>query len=177
MDGCAKCNVQRDGQDVRIYYGNKKSESSQSFTSGKGTKNEITSVTTTTNYTVGGWDDVSVCNHCTKKHSLIGGWFNAFWSVPLALFSLGGIIATFFSKNLQESFKGSPLTTIVGSIVIILVVTFYFTNTAVVSLRRIFKPLNDTSRSAIARKVMVKRHAGKFDTFWTQAELEKLKLS
>jgi hypothetical protein len=176
MDGCAKCNVQRDGQDVRIYYGNKKSESSQSFTSGKGTKTEITSVTTTTNYTVGGWDDVRVCNHCTKKHSLIGGWFNAFWSVPLALFSLGGIIATFFSKNLQESFKGSPLTTIVGSIVIILLVTFYFTNTAVVSLRRIFKPLNDTSRSAIARKIMVKRHAGKFDTFWTQAELEKLKL-
>jgi hypothetical protein len=176
MEGCAKCNVQRDGQEVRIYYGNKKSESSQSFTSGKGTKTEITSVTTTTNYSVGGWDDVSICNHCTKKHSLIGGWFNAFWSVPLALIALGGIIATFFSKNLQQSFKGSPLTTIVGSILIIFLITFYITNTAVVSVRRIIKPLNDNSRSIIARKIMVKRHAGKYDTFWTQAELEKLKL-
>ncbi len=81
MDGCAKCNVQRDGQDVRIYYGNKRLKLSRSFTTGKGTKNEMTSVTTTTNYSVGGWDDVGVCDHCTKKHSLVRGWFNAFWSV------------------------------------------------------------------------------------------------
>jgi hypothetical protein len=177
MEGCAKCNVQRDGLEVRIYYGNKKSESSHSYTTGKDTKVEITSVTTTTNYTVGGWDDVSVCDHCTKKHSRIGGCVNAFWSVPLALIALGSIVATFFSENLQQTFKGSPLTTIVGSIAIILLITFYVTNTAVVSVHRLVKPLNETSRSAIARKVMVTRHAGKYDTFWTQAELEKLKLS
>ncbi len=175
MEECAKCKVQRDGKDVRIYYGNKKSESSQSYTTGKNTKVAVTTVMTTTNFTVGGWDDVSVCDHCTKKHSLIGGCVNAFWSVPLALIALGSIVATFFSENLQQTFKGSPLAAMLGQIVLILLITFFVTNTAVVSLRRLIKPLNETSRSVIARKVMLTRHVGKYDTFWTQAELEKLK--
>ena len=177
MDECAKCSVQRDGQDVRIYYGNKKSESSQSYTSGKGTKVIMTTVKTTTNYTVGGWDDVSICDHCTKKSSRVGGCANAVWSVPLALFMVGLFVATFFSENLRRSFEGSPLSTIVGSIIILLMIAGFVTSTAVVSVHRLVKPLNETSRSAVARKVVVNRHADEYDTFWTQAELEKLKLS
>jgi hypothetical protein len=177
MEECAKCGVERDGQNVQIYYGNKKSESSQSYTSGQGTKIVTTSVMTTTNYNVGGWDNVRICNNCTKKHSRVGGCANAFWSVPLALFMVGGIVATFFSENLRQSFEGSPLSSIVGQIALFLIIALAVTIKAVGSVSRLIKPLNDTSRSAIARKIMLKRYAGKYDTFWTQAELDKLKLS
>ena len=176
MEECAKCGVQRDGQDVRIYFGNKKSESSNSYTSGKGTKT-TTSVITTTNYAVGGSDYVHICDNCTKKYSRAGGCVNAFWSVPLALFLVGGIVATFFSENLQQSFKGSPLITILGTIVIVFVLALAVTIKAVGSVSRLVKPLNVTSRSAIARKVMQKRYAGRYDTFWTRAELDQLKPS
>jgi hypothetical protein len=175
MEECAKCSVERDGQNVQIYYGNKKSESSQSYTSGKGTKNATTSVITTTNYTVGGFDNVRICDNCTKKHSRVGGCANAFWSVPLALLLVGGIVATFFSENLRQSFEGSPLSSILGQIVLILFLSITVTIKAVGSVSRLAKPLNETSRSAIARKIMLKRYAGKYDTFWTQAELDKLK--
>jgi hypothetical protein len=177
MDECAKCGVQRDGQDVRLYYGNKKSELSKSYTSGKGTKTEITSVMTTTNYTVSGSENVRICDNCTKKRSRVGGCANAFWSVPLALFFVGGIVATFFSENLRQSFAGSPLSTIVGTIIIFLGIALAVTIKAVGSVSRLVKPLNETSRSAIARKVMLNRYAGKYDTFWTQAELDQLKPS
>jgi uncharacterized membrane protein YedE/YeeE len=130
---------------------------------------------TTTNYTIGGWDHVRICDNCTKKHSRIGGCANAIWSVPLALFMVGGIVATFFSENLRQSFEDSPLSSILGQIALFLVIALAVTIKAVSSLSRLAKPLNETSRSAIARKIMLKRYAGKYDTFWTQAELDKLK--
>ena len=168
MNECVKCGMSRDGQSARIYYGNKVSKMSQSYGTGKNA-----TVITTTRYTVGGWEDVRICNRCTRIRSRESGIIHLLWSVPLAVFGIGGLgygLVLLFSEGLQG---GNP---VVG-LVFLLGCGWLGTTKVVDSMRRLVKPLNEISRSAVARPIVIRRQRARdFDTFWTQAEFEKLGL-
>lgn len=164
---CAKCHGQTAGQDVRIYYGSKIPKSGQSYTDKKSGV-----VMKTTSYLIRGYDDVRICDRCAKKRSRLVGLANALWSVPLGLVSLAaiaGIVAQTISEGFQEYFGASRMTTC-GAIVIFMFIIYR----AAISVQQLVRPLNETSRSAVARKVVAKRHAGRSDAFWTEEERKKL---
>jgi hypothetical protein len=173
MDECAKCGAHGIGQSVRVYYGTKTWESAQSY--GNPKTDATTTVVTTTRYSVGGWDDVDVCDRCTKKRSRSYGLSHGVWSLPLALVAVAGAVA-WFSGNLPNN-AGTTTGNYYASILIASALGLGVIITAVGSVSRLVKPLNEGSRIEVARKVVKARYAGTYDTFWTQEEFEKLQLT
>jgi hypothetical protein len=159
--------VQRVGQDVRIYYGTKTGRSQI-----KTEQDNTITTYTTTNYTVGGWDEVSICDHCTKVRSL-WRFFNVLWSVPLGLgcaWIFVSFIVELFSGGIHGGFNAYY-------VVFLFFCGFFGIIKTMDYVKCLVKPLNETSRSAVAREVVAERHKGKYDTFWTQAELKEIKRS
>jgi hypothetical protein len=180
MDRCAKCGGQRPGRDVRIYYGNKIAKSSAQYGTGKNAM-----VITTTRYAIGGWEDVKVCDRCTRIRSL-WRFMNVLWSVPLGLgcawfFFL--FIVELFSGGIHGGFNAYYVVFLFSCGLLGIIKTADY-------VKCLVKPLNETSRSAVARPIVIRRQRAKeyntfwvkrgqrarYDTFWTQAELDKLKL-
>lgn len=170
MDRCAKCGESRDGCAVRMYYGTMTGETAQSF--GDPSGNGPSSIVTTKRYRVDGWDDVGICDACTRKHSWASGIVKALWSIPLALFFIAGVVV-WFTGGLPRDEHNTVLTYYM-SIFIFGVIGLSATVAAGGAIRRIFRPLNDESRSELARKVTVARYARVHDAVWTQAEYDAL---
>jgi hypothetical protein len=169
---CAKCGLQGNGQSVRLYYGTKTGQSQQQY--GNPKKDKFTTTVTTTRYSVGGLDDVSVCDHCTKKRSRRYGFTHLLWSAPLSLLAVAGAVA-WFSGHLPNN-EGTTVQNYYISIFLASGLGIGVIFAALRSVFRLVKPLNEDSRTEVARKVMANRYKGTYDTFWTLEELKKLNL-
>jgi len=156
MNSCAQCGEEGPATSVRIYYGNRSGGSRQAVSGG---------TMVTTRYAVGGWDGVPICDVCTKHRSRVVGIANALWSIPLTVAAVVLIVAS--ALELDSNLGG-------GGIGFQVVVLLAIPVVAYMSISRIVKPLNEASRTKVAMKVVKRKRANAYDTFWTEREYTNL---
>ncbi|MDZ4179900.1 MAG: hypothetical protein U1E29_11830 [Coriobacteriia bacterium] len=156
MGSCALCGVEGPATPVRIYYANRTAQSRQAARGG---------TMVTTRYAVGGWDAVPVCDACVRHRSRVVGIANALWSIPLTVATIVLIVAS--SLDLESDLGGPGVGLQVVVLLAIPVVAY-------VSILRIVKPLNEASRTKVAKKMVKRARAGAYDTFWTEREYANL---
>ncbi|MDO9558001.1 MAG: hypothetical protein Q7J82_10580 [Coriobacteriia bacterium] len=96
-----------------------------------------------------------------RHRSRVVGITNALWSIPLTVATVVLIVAS--SLDL-ESDLGGP------GVGLQVVVPLAIPVVAYVSIVRIVKPLNEASRTKVAKKMVKRARAGAYDTFWTERE-------